>query len=47
MGFLQTYTIYNLPNKEGAIENIFDNVLLLRDFMYKILEKYIFIYYKK
>ena len=47
MGFLQTSNIYNIPNKEGAIESVFDNVLLIRDFMYKIVEKYIFIYYYK
>ena len=44
MGFLHTS---NIPNKEGAIESVFDTVLLIRDFMYKIVKKYIFIYYYK
>lgn len=39
-------TLFNLPSFENSLESIYDNVLLLRDFMYKIIEKYIFIYYK-
>jgi len=37
---------FDLPSKEQAISSIYMNMTLLRDFMYKIAEKYIFIYYK-
>lgn len=38
--------LFDLPNKENAMDSIYMNITLLRDFMYKIAEKYIFIYYK-